>query len=247
MAIKSYMTNIDGILKGKAIAVKYNKQLQKDTLIVRSKNLTVAIPDNEIDIEKEWNSLTGFLGREIHFLLTDEIDGLKLASRKEVQKLKRDTVISSLQNGEIMNAKVINLLKYGAYLEIEGVLTVLLKNADFSTGFIAVKEVLKKGDSIKVKLKKVQQKNKILVQNAVMYTPDTDKYFEKIEVDMPLVGIVKTLRPDLCFVNLYPGVDGLASIPFHLEIDEGMKVVFEVKKIDKLNKKIRGKVVSIKE
>lgn len=241
------MIKNEEIFKGKATAVKYNKQLKQDTLIVNSKNLTVAIPADEIDIEKEWDSLLGFIGREIVFILKDKIDSMQLASRKEVQKLKRDEVILALKSGEILNAKVVNLLKYGAYLEIDGVVTVLLKNSDFSNGFIAVKEVLKKGDTVKVKLKKIQQESKILVENAVKYEPNIDKYFEKIEVDMQINGVVKTLRPDLCFINLYPGVDGLASIPFHIEIDEGMKVVFEVKKIDKINKKIRGKVISIKE
>lgn len=231
---------------GRATSVKYNKYLKKEVLIVTSKQKTVAIPSDEIDVEKEWDSLLGFVGRQIQYIVTSETDDLIIASRKEVQLLKRDDILTRLKSGECMSAKVINTLKYGAYLEIDGVLTVLLKNTDFSSGFIAIKEVLRKGDTIKVKIKNPSQQNKILVEAVEKYTPNTDKYYDKLEPEMIITGVIKTLRPDMCFVNLFPGVDGLASIPFHLDLDEGIKVDFEIKKVDKINKKIRGKVVSIK-
>lgn len=234
------------IFTGRAVSTRYNKELKKDTLIVSFKGSTVAIPSDEIDCEKEWDSIIGFLGREIQFIIIGEQNGTKIGSRKKVQIMKRESILNRLQSGEIMTAKVVNLLKYGAYLEVDGALTVLLKNTDFSSGFIAVKEVLKKGDTLKVKAKSNIQRSKILVECVNKYTPNIDGYLDKIEQDMIVTGTVKTLRPDKCFINLYPGVDGLASIPFHLELDEGMKVDFEVKKVDKLNKKIRGKVVSIK-
>lgn len=239
------MTNKIEILTGRAISTKYNEVLGKETLIVTSGKQSIIIPIDEVDYEKQWDSLVGFLGREIKFILTDEVDGVKIGSRKEVQRIMRSDVLDRLQRGESVTARVINLLKYGAYVEIDGVLTAMLKNTDFSDEFITTKEVLRKGDEVVVKMKSSTQQ-KILVRCIEKYTPNTDHYFETIEPGAIVTGTVKTLRPDKCFINLYPGIDGLANTPFHLELDEGIKVDFEVKKVDKINKKIRGKVVSIK-
>lgn len=240
------MNTLYDISTGRAVSVKFNKTLKQETLVVSNKQETVEIPINEIDIEKEWTSLSGFLKRTISYTVIDEIDSIKIASRKKVQELTREYTLEKLKSGEVMQARVINLLKYGAYLEIDGVLTVLLKNSDFSNGFITVKEVLRKGESIKVKIKNSNQQSKILVESSEKFEPNIENFFDSLTIDTVIPGTIKTVRPDMCFVNLHPGVDGLANIPFHIDVDEGMKVDFEIKKVDKENKKVRGKILSIK-
>ena len=232
------------ILTGKVIASKYNSELRQDVLVVLYNGRKVIMPSNEVDIEKDWETLTGFLGREISFIVTEKIGQMLLASRKEAQKLKRDDVLQRLKQGEIFEGKVINTLKYAAYIEIEGVLTALLKNSDFSDGFTAIKEVLKKGDTLKVKLKNAANENKILLGVPEKFSADTSAYFNSIQEGDIVPGVLKTLRPNMCFVNLHPGIDGLASVPY-IEVDEDMKVNFEIKKIDKENKKIRGRITSL--
>lgn len=234
------------ILKGRVIAIKHNKAINQDTLVVSHKGQTILIPKNEVDIEKDWDNLTGFIGREINFIKLDTELDLNLGSRKKAQGIKRDELIEKLKNNEIVQARVVNLLKYGAYLEIDGSVTVLLKNNDFSNGHIAANEALKRGQVLNVRLKKITEQGKIQVETESKFIPNLDKYFEKINEGDVVTGTLKTLRPDMCFVNLYPGIDGLSSVPGELDLDEGMKVEFEIRKIDPATKKIRGKVIGIK-
>ena len=233
------------ILTGKVIAVKYNAELKEEVLVLLHEGRKVIMPKSEIDTEKEWESLIGFVGRILSFIPTNKIGQMLIVSRKELQLLKRDEVLQQLKEGEVFEGRIINILKYGAYVEVEGVLTALLKNKDFSDGFTSIKEVFKKNDTLKVKLQRVSTDTKILLETTELYTPDVEGYFEKIKEGDIVHGKLKTLRPNMCFVNLAPGVDGLAPVPF-LEVDEDMNVNFEIKTIDKDTLRIRGKVVSIK-
>lgn len=232
------------ILTGRVISCKFNTALKQDVLILLCEKRKVVMPASEVDIEKEWDTLTGFLGREMHFLPIKKDGQMLIVSRKELQNERREDVLQRLKAGEVFEGKVINILKYAAYIEIEGVLTALLKNTDFSDGFMSIKEVLKKGDTVKVKLKNNSSDKKIALTVTEKYVADIDAYFNNVNEGDIVKGTLKTLRPDMCFVNLYPGIDGLASVP-HEEIDEEMKVNFEIKKIDRENKKIRGKITSI--
>lgn len=243
--------NLDKILEdkkvitGKVIAVKYNAELKEEVLVLVHEGRKVIMPKSEIDIEKEWESLIGFTGRVLSFIPINKIGQMLIVSRKELQLLKRDEVLQKLKEGEVFEGRIINILKYGAYIEVEGVLTALLKNKDFSNGFTSIKEAFKKNDTLKVKLQRASTDKKILLETTELYTPDVEGYFEKIKEGDIVSGRLKTLRPNMCFVNLAPGVDGLAPVPF-IEVDEDMDVNFEIKTINKDTLRIRGKVVSIK-
>lgn len=233
------------VLTGKVISVKYNSELKQEVLVLLHEGRKVIMPKDEIDIEKEWESLIGFTGRVLSFIAINKIGQMLIVSRKELQKLKRNEVLQKLKEGEVFEGRIINILKYGAYIEVDGVLTALLKNKDFSNGFISIKEAFRKNDTLKVKLQRSSTDTKILLQTTESYVPDIAGYFEKVNEGDIVPGRLKTLRPNMCFVNLAPGVDGLAPVPF-IEVDEDMDVNFEIKSINKDTLRIRGKVVSIK-
>lgn len=231
-------------LTGKVISSKFNTAINEDCLIILCDKRKVIMPKSELDIEKDWEDIDGFIGRELHFL-PKKLDGqMLIVSRKDLQLEKRESVIEALKNGETFKGKVINTLKYAAYIEIEGVLTALLKNTDFSNSFISIKEAVKKGEFIDVKLKKYSDE-KILLSSVNNFIPDRKQFLLNNSEEDIVTGVVKTLLPDKCFVNLAPGIDGLASVPF-FEIDEGMKVNFKITKIDLDNERVRGKIISLK-
>lgn len=231
-------------LKGKVISNKYISSLKEDCLVIICDKRKVIMPISELDLEKEWSDIDGFTGRELHFLPIKADGHMLIVSRKELQKEKRSLVLEKLKNGESFKGKVINTLKYAAYIEIEGVLTGLLKNSDFSDSLISIKEAVKRGEYIDVKLKN-HTENKVILTAVEKFKPNRSEFLaEKSEEDI-VTGVIKTLLPDKCFVNIAPGIDGLASVPF-FEVDEGMKVNFKITKIDLENERVRGKILSLK-
>lgn len=232
------------VIKGRITSVVFDKSLNTKCLVTNFEKNEIVIPQCEVDIEKTWENLDGFIGRELSFILIK--NGEKnIGSRVELQKEKRELVLDKLKNQEVLQGTIINILKYGAYVEIEGVLTALIKNNSFADQFIAIKEVCKKGDKIDVVLKKGTNEKKLLVEAVNKYKADVSTFFNSIEVGQQLRGKVKTLRPDKCFVNLAPGVDGLSSVPLDLDIEEDATVIFEVRKKDPDTMKIRGKVKKV--
>lgn len=233
------------VLNGKVTAIKYIKQLDKECLVIMCKNRKVIMPCDQIDVEREWINLDGFLGRVLYFVPI-EIDGhMLVVSRKKLQEDKRDIVLRELHEGKEFDAVVINTLKYAAYVEVEGVLTGLLKNKDFSDELISVKEAVRKGGKVKVRMKPGSTDDKLLLVAAEKYVSNKSAFFDIYKVDDEIPGIVKTLRADKCFINLIPGIDGLANVP-NFEIDEDVAVNFRITKIDKEAQRVRGKVISIK-
>lgn len=234
------------ILKGRGKIVRYDEKTNKEILMVSLRNTTAIIYAEDIDIEKEWTKLNGFIGRELIFVVKEINGGDIICSRKKAQELLMDDVLKRLIDGEIFSAKVINPQKYGAYIEIEGVLTGILKNLDFADDHITVKEVLQKGDIINVRLKKITSNGKLNFEAVTKYKSNSSIGFNSFKIDDIVEGKLKTIQPDKCFVNIAPGLDVLCSIPAIGDIYEDMNVVLKISKLDEVNKKIRGKIIEIK-
>lgn len=235
------------ILKGKAKIARYDEELDKEILIVSLKNTTGVIHIEEIDIEKEWDKLNGFIGRELIFIVIAVSDnGQIICSRKKAQEILMDDILNRLKSGEVFSARVINPQKYGAYIEIEGVLTGILKNLDFAENHITVKEVLQKGDIVNVKLKKITNNGKLNFEAVTKYKPSSSIEFDSFKIGDIVEGKLKTIQPDKCFVNIAPGLDVLCSIPTVGDLYEDMHVIIKISKLDEYSQKIRGKIIEIK-
>lgn len=234
------------ILKGRAKIVRYDEKTNKEILIVNLRNTTGIIYSEDIDVEKKWDKLNGFIGRELVFVIK-EIDGENIiCSRKKAQELLMDNILDRLKNGEVFSAKVINPQKYGAYVEIEGVLTGILKNLDFAENHITVKEVLQKGDIVNVRLKKITSNGKLNFEAITKYKSNSSIGFDSFKTEDIVEGKLKTIQPDKCFVNIAPGLDVLCSIPTVGDLYEDMNVVIKISKLDSTTRKIRGKIIEIK-
>ncbi|MBQ3420607.1 MAG: S1 RNA-binding domain-containing protein [Romboutsia sp.] len=234
------------ILKGKAKISRYDEKLDKEILILNLKNTTGIIHIDEIDVEKEWDRLNGFIGRELIFVVTEVHDDYVICSRKKAQEMLMDDVLERLKSGEVFSAKVINPQKYGAYIEIEGVLTGILKNLDFAENHITVKEVLQKGDIVNVRLKKITNNGKLNFEAVTKYKSSSSIDFSSFKIDDIVEGKLKTIQPDKCFVNIAPGLDALCSIPTIGDLYEDMNVIIKISKLDEVSRKIRGKIIEIK-
>jgi small subunit ribosomal protein S1 len=234
------------VLKGLVKVVQHNQELDTDVLILDLDGVKGIIVREEVDLEVNWKSLVGFLGREVSFVVKeiDKDKGVVICSRKDAQEILKGSIIERLTEGEVFNAQVINILKYGAYVEIEGV-TGLLKNVDFAEDYTTIGEVLKVGDTVNVKLKKVSANGRLIFEAVEKYKNPTIMEFSMFERDQVVLGVVRNVKPWGVYVCIAPGIDALCPIPGTGEIEEGMKVSFRITQVRPEEKRVRGKIVRV--
>lgn len=234
------------VLKGLVKVVCHHKELDTDVLILDLNGVEAIIVRDEVDLEVNWKSLVGFLGREVNFVIK-EVDterGTLICSRKEAQAILKEEIVERLRESEVFNAQIINVLKYGAYIEIEGV-TGLLKNVDFAEDYTTIGEVLKVGDNVNVKLKKVSSNDRLIFEAVEKHKKPTIMGFEMFEKDQVVLGVVRNVKPWGIYVCIAPGLDALCPIPGTGEVEEGMKVSFRITQVQDEAKRVRGKIVRI--
>ena len=147
--------------------------------------------------------------------------------------------------GKIYRAKITHIEKFGAYLSIRGV-SVTLKNTDFAEDYTAVGDIMKRGDKINVRLLKITDNKKILVEAVDKYKNPIKINFDDFYEGMKLQGKIKAIKNWGCYVSIAPNLDVLAPNPDEdIWIDVGNYVRLEIKKIDTENQKIRGKVLRV--
>lgn len=234
------------IQKGIVKVVQRDQELETDLLVLDLNGVKGIIVRDELDLEVNWKSLVGFIGREVSFVVK-EIDtdkGVVICSRRDAQAVLKESIIERLREGEVFNAQVINILRYGAYVEIEGV-TGLLKNVDFAEDYTSIGEVLKVGDSVNVKLRKISSNDRLIFEAIEKYKNPTIMGFEMFEPNQVVLGVVRNVKPFGVYVCIAPGIDALCPIPGTGEIEEGMKVSFRITQVRPEEKRVRGKIVRI--
>lgn len=234
------------VLKGIVKVVQHSEELDTDILIVDLEGVKVIIPRDEVDAEIRWKSLVGFVGREVNFTIKeiDQEREVLIGSRKEAQQMKKEEIINRLKEGEMFPAQIINILSYGAYVEIEGV-TGLLRNVDFAEDYTRIGDVLKVGDKVNVKLKKISANNNLSFEAVEKYKSPTIMNFDMLERNQVIYGIVRNVKPWGVYVNVAPGIDALCPIPGTGELEEEKKVAVRITQVRKEEKRVRGKIVRI--
>ncbi|MGX9757642.1 S1 RNA-binding domain-containing protein [Clostridioides difficile] len=256
---KNYMEE-KKVLSGTVRLVKFDEELNSDILIIILEDGGEVIMKREdIDIRQTNRSLTPYLFKKIEFILTDIIESEEnevkmLASRKEIKEKDRDQLIKKLEEGEEFEAKVVHLEKFGAYLEINET-TVTIRNTEFSDDYTNVSDIYKVDDVIKVKLFKVNSNKRIYVEAVEKYKSNAIIDMDSFTTGSVVIGSVRTIRTDDCFVCIAPNLDVLSPIPTFsdYELVEGDKVSLLIKKVEtkqdsnseKLIYRIKGKIIRI--
>lgn len=232
------------ILKGMVKMVQPSEEYKSDILVLDLDGVVGIVLREDVDLDLEHKSLVGFLGREINFVIKsiDTNKNTLFCSRKEAQAIQKEEIVGKLQEGEVFNGQIVNILKYGAYVEIQGV-TGLLKNVDFAEDYTTIGEVLKVGSNINVKLKKISANNKLIFQAVEKYKNPTIMNISAFEADQVVLGVVRNVKPWGIYVCIAPGLDALCPIPGTGEIEEGMKVCFRITQVKSEEGRVRGKIV----
>lgn len=234
------------VLKGLIVLTQYDEVLDTEILLMDLDGVRGIIKKEEVDYQMEWRSLVGFIGREISYIVTeiDEEKEIIYCSRKQAQEAVEEEIINRLKDAEVFTGTITGIVKYGAYVEIEGIYA-LMKNTDFSDDHVSIGDVLNVGDKIKVRLQKISINNRLTVEPIKKYELKTIMKFDSFERDQVVLGIVNGIKPWGAYVTIAPGLDALCPIPPTGEIEEGTKVSFRITQVQEDTQRIRGKILRV--
>ena len=134
---------------------------------------------------------------------------------KQLQSEPWDGIEDKYPIGSMVEGKVVNMMKYGAFVELEEGVEGLVHVSEMSwTRHIKhPTDLFKIGDTLEAKVLTVESSDK-KISLGIKQLQDNpwDKIEEKYEVDSIHEGIVKNLTQYGAFVQLEEGVDGLVHI-----------------------------------
>ena len=136
-----------------------------------------------------------------------------LSRRAIMEKIRdkgRDELISKLKEGDVVQGTVKNLTDWGVFVELNGV-DALLHITDISWSRInKPSELLSIGQSIKVKITKIEnEKKKISVSMKHLTEDPYSKIINKYEIGKKYPAIVTKVLDYGCFAKLEEGLEGL--------------------------------------
>lgn len=221
----------------------------EEELVVQTKeiNCLCTIPSEEIDYEFKFKSLMTFIGSTVYFTVKsiDEKNKTFVGSRADAQRIMAPDIIGKLEDGECFDGKIINILPYGAYVDIKGVVG-LLKNVDFAEDYTTIKEMHKLGDTIKIKMKGRSKNNKILFEAVKKYVNPNSLKKEDLAPGQMIIGVIRNIQPWGIFVNILPNLDALADTEIEdLHEDDKVKMLIKSVKQDGDKFKVHGKIISL--
>ncbi|MBH00267.1 MAG: 30S ribosomal protein S1 [Solibacterales bacterium] len=168
---------------------------------------------------REAADLEKLIGQEIKCRITQldvENENIILDRRvllEEEQTTKRLALVASLKPGMTASGTIRDIRKFGAFIDLGGV-DALLHVSDVSWKAIEdLSSVLTVGDSLDVKILKIEQDGKRISVGLKQLTPDPWTEIDgKIEIGEQIKGTVKKLTDFGAFVELEPGVEGLIHV-----------------------------------
>lgn len=235
------------ILTGVVKLAQVNRDIGKEELIVDIDGVKGVVPKDEIDMAFSFKSLVTLVGTTVKVVVikVPTQANYVICSRAEAQRIMVPQIMSRLEDGEFFNGKIINILPYGAYVDIDGVVG-LLKNVDFAEDYTSIKEIHRVGDSIKIKMKGRSSNDKLLFEAVKKYISPTVISRDSLEPGQVISGVVRSVQPWGVFVNILPNLDALVDSEF-ADVQEDQKVSIRIKSVkqDEDKFKVRGKIVSI--
>ena len=132
---------------------------------------------------------------------------------EESRDKKRQTTLSSLQEGQVIEGMVKNITEYGAFIDLGGI-DGLLHITDMSWGRVGhPSEMFMVGDKVSVVVLKYDKETGRVSLGAKQKMPDPWSHVEsKYPVGTKVIGKVVSLTDYGAFVELEPGIEGLVHI-----------------------------------
>jgi len=136
-----------------------------------------------------------------------------LSRRSIMERIRdqgRDKIMSKIKEGDIIQGTIKNLTEWGVFVDLNGV-DALLHITDISWSRInKPSELLSIGQSIKVKVTKIEPKTKKISVSVKHLTEDPySKIINKYEIGKKYSAIVTKVQDYGCFAKLEEGLEGL--------------------------------------
>ncbi|XNZ27426.1 30S ribosomal protein S1 [Helicobacter pylori] len=206
---------------------------------------------SEISWDKNVSHPSHYLsvGQEIDVKIID-IDPKNRRLRVSLKQLTNrpfDVFESKHQVGDIVEGKVATLTDFGAFLNLGGVDGLLHNHDAFWDKDKKCKDHYKIGDAIKVKILKINKKDKKISLSAKhLVTSPTEEFAQKHKTDSVIQGKVVSIKDFGVFINA-DGIDVLIKNedlnPLKKdEIKMGQEITCVVVAIEKSNNKVRASV-----
>jgi len=132
------------------------------------------------------------------------------AIMERIRDHDRDKILAKMKEGDIVQGIVKNLTEWGAFIDLNGV-DALLHITDISWSRInRPSELLSIGQTIKVKITKIETENKKISVGVKQLTEDPyAKSINKYEIGKTYDAIVTKVQDYGCFAKLEDGLEGL--------------------------------------
>jgi len=187
----------------------------KGGFIVDVESCLCFLPGSQIDLKplKNFDHLMK-VPQTFECVKLDKKRGNIVLSRRSIMERIRDKdkekVISKIKEGEIVQGTVKNLTEWGVFIDLNGV-DALLHITDISWSRInKPSELLSIGQSIKVKVTKIEQNTKKISVSVKHLTEDPySKIINKYEIGKKYPAIVTKVQDYGCFAKLEEGLEGL--------------------------------------
>jgi len=215
------------------------------------------LPQSLMDIRRI-DDLEPYVGQKIQVKVVDYDREAKphpkiVVSRRAILEedltAERDRIYDNLDAGAVVDGKVVKLTNYGAFVDVGG-LQGLLHISEMSLGRINhPDEVMKEGDTIKVKILKIDKKKKRVSLGRRELLPNPwEAVGEKYKTGRVVEGIVVRTADFGAFIKLDDYFEGLAHISELVDnkishakevFNPGDKVNVLIMNIDKKNRRIK--------
>lgn len=206
------------------------------------------IPRNEGAVGIENGStrdiaLISRVGRTVCFVVTafcTDIDGKTHAvlSRRKAQELCRDYMLSSLNCGDIIDAKITHLESFGAFCDIGcGNIALLPIDAISVSRISHPKDRFQVGDNIKAIIKSVGADGKItLTHKELLGTWEENA--QEFSAGQTVTGVVRSVEDYGVFVEITPNLAGLAEPKSGVKVGQQASVYIKSILRDKMKIKL---------
>jgi len=145
------------VLKGLVTSCEdYNlsEESTQKRLLVHCLDSVIIIEEEDIVMPHHYATLKSYIGEKVNFTIKAIIENNVYGSMKEAKEIVEKPILEKLYAGEVLEGIITYITPFGAYITIDGKLSGLMKNYDFSDDGTEIREIYSKYSKIKVKYKK---------------------------------------------------------------------------------------------
>ena len=203
------------------------------------------MPASQVDLHHV-GDLEPFVGQKVEAVVQDidrKSKKVVLSRRAFIEHKKqaaREKLFSELKPGDPVKGTVVNVVDYGAFIDLGGV-DGLLHVSDMSHGHVnKPAEVVAKGQELDLKVLKLDPEKGRISLGLKQVQPDPwEKYASTLEVGGQVTGRVTRTAQFGAFVELEPGVDGLLPMS-----ELSWKRVHKAEEVVRVGEQIRASIIN---